>query len=194
MRINNLAITILSISLLCCAGPKPEPESPASTVHSDTAPRTSVEVKAIAAEQNAASAVEISFKKQSATLTEAAKRELTKFLEKNKTATPIAEIKTIAWGDSEYPAASIKKLSDTDAKLAKNRNNAIRDFLKAKGVSAKISAYDMTQRPDAFSDWFNTSDARIKKSLEASGVPNTDTTVKVPAKAGKAMVLAIFKE
>jgi hypothetical protein len=187
----------LSLTFLIsnCAGPKPEPEpqSPASTVHSDTTPHTSVEAKGVAAEQNAAGAVEITFAKQSAKLSKVAKSDLMKFLDSTRSAPPIEEIKTIAWGDAEYPAPSIKKLSETDVKLAEARNKAIQDFFKNQGVRSKITTYEMTKRPATVNEWLNTSDARIKKSLEAAGIPNTDTTVKVPSKAGKAMVLAIFK-
>jgi hypothetical protein len=40
-------------------------------------------------------------------------------------------------------------------------------------------------------DLFNTSDAQIKKSLETAGIPTTDTTVKVPSKASKSIVMVL---
>lgn len=41
---------------------------------------------------------------------------------------------------------------------------------------------------------FISDEAEIKKSLEIAGIPNTDTTVKVPGKASKSVVIFIMEE
>jgi len=184
----------LILALVSCASKPPPPESPASTKHSDTAPKTSVEAEQAAAEENAAFVTEIQFKKMSPSLTKAAQANLQKMLRDANKAGKVKEIKTVAWADSEYPSPETKKLSKNDENLAAQRNGSVKKFMTAKASGVKVEVYNMAVRPNAFQDWLSTSDVRIKRALETAGIPNTATSVKIPAKSGKAIVMAILEK
>jgi len=52
----------------------------------------------------------------------------------------------------------------------------------------------MAERPNIIKEFVGSSEARLKKSLERAGIPNTDTSVKFPAKASRAILLIDLKE
>lgn len=189
----NIAFIIFAFIVAACSSSKPKEDSPASTAHSDTAPRTSVEAKEIAADQSAAYVVEIAFPRGSSKLTPDAAENLRKFIEQSSKSGKIKEIKTVAWADAEYPSTATKKLSKKEVALADQRNKQLETYLNDKGISAPVTAYNMSERPGMFEEWLSTSDAKIKKSLESAGIPNTDTAVKVPSKARKAIVMSILE-
>ena len=157
----NRYFMIFALFLFACAT-KPPADSPASTAHSASAPKSSVEAKQVAAEESAAFVTEITFKKLSDELSATAKKNLSQMLHDARKARAIDEIKTIAWADSEYPSSRQKELSAEEQNLAEKRNRAIDNFLRAQGAPQKITAYNMTARPRAFEDWLNTQMRKLK--------------------------------
>lgn len=184
------AIATLALISICACSSKEKAED--ATVKAYPGP--SMEAKQVANEQEAAYVAEISFKKGSKELTSVSKQKLNHLLANAKTAGTVEEIKVISWADTEYPSVNTKKLSKKERDLAKGRNTEIQNYLKAENEKMKFTAYNMAERPNVFQDWLNTSDARIKKSLEVAGIPTTDTSVKIPAKASRSMVMAILKK
>ena len=85
-------------------------------------------------------------------------------------------------------------LPDAQKKLADSRAKSIQDFVRKQNRDLDVKVYSMAERPGAFERLFSTSDARLKKSLEVSGIPNTDTSIKRPSKASKAIVLFALEE
>lgn len=162
-----------------------------SAAQKNTAETTSIEAKQVASEQEAADVTEFSFNKGSATLSESAKEDVRRLINQAKAKGDIKEIKVITWGDSEYPSSNTKKLSRAEIDLVKKRNKAIKDFAKSVNEDIDVDTHSMAERPGVLKELFNTSDAQVKKSLETAGIPTTDTSVKVPSKASKSIIMVI---
>lgn len=157
----------------------------------DMAKTTSMEAKQVASEQEASYVTEFAFNKGSATLTDTAKEDLRRLINQAKASGEIKEIKVITWGDSEYPSSNTKKLSSSEIDLVKKRNKSISDYAKSVSAGIDVDTHSMAERPGTLKELFNTSDAQIKKSLETAGIPTTDTSVKVPSKASKSIVMVL---
>ncbi|WP_374029235.1 hypothetical protein [Bdellovibrio bacteriovorus] len=192
-----LAVILLSVVVGCASSKKDEsPAEQAPEVKKQTqkkAPTVSIESKQLAAEEETPFVTEFSFKKGSADLSQTAKNEIESLIKKAEKKGKIEEIKVISWADEEYPSVHTKKLSTAERNIANNRNKSIESFVNDFPLDAKVSTYSMAERPNILKDVISTSDARIKKSLETAGIPNTDTSVKVPAKASKAIVIVIVE-
>ena len=150
----------------------------------------SIEAKQVAMEEEASFVTEFGFKKGSAALTPAAKAELSKLMKDARATGEIKEVKVITWGDVEYPSVHTKKLSSREIDLVDKRNEAIRDYVKSIN-DVNVDSHSMAKRPGVVKEMFNTTDARLKRSLEVAGVPNTDTSSKTPSKASRAIVMVI---
>lgn len=154
----------------------------------------SMESKQLASEQESNLVAEITFSKEKAFISDQARNELQALQRKAASRGKIEEIKVITWGDQEYPSVHEKELSETQKKLVKMRNDALEKYLDEISKDAKIETFSMAERPDALNKLFSSDEAQIKKSLETAGIPNTDTTVKVPGKASKSVVIFIMEE
>jgi hypothetical protein len=194
MKMLKLSLTLtLLYALNACVSKTPPPDSPASTAPAPTAVQSSVEAKEVAAQENAAFVVEVEFPRTHAALTKKATDQLDQFLAKVHKAGKIAEFKVVSWGDVEYPSPATKKLSKSEQRLADHRNKSVQVFLQAQAHDTKVSAYNMTTRPNVFQDWLNTADAEVKKAFEVAGIPNSDSSVKIPSKARRTVVMAVLK-
>lgn len=189
MRKSNVFLSLsLSVLAVACASTPTEREVTGGATRA-TAP--SIEAQQVAAEQEASHVAEITFAKNSSSLSETSKSKLAEMIRNARRAGEIEEIKLITWADSEYPSVHTKKLSQTDRKLVRDRNEGLEKHLKNLDREVDVRAYSMAERPGTLAELIGSSDARIKKSLETAGVPTTDTTVKVPSKASKSIVLVI---
>ena len=101
----------------------------------------------------------------------------------------IDKIQVITWGDKEYPDAKDKKLSNDQQKLVDQRNKSVEDYLNDKVEDADVELVSMAQRPGAVESLLSTSDARLKKSLETSGIPEKGRPSAAEPKAGRAIVI-----
>lgn len=154
----------------------------------------SIEAKQLAAEHEANSVIEVSFKKRSYALKPNSKikiKALLSDIEKEKT---IDEIKIISWSDQEYPSAEQNKLSDVQVKLARDRSEEIRTFIKTHNKKFKIDTMNMAERPGKLAELWGASDARLKKSLEDAGIPTSGESLKGPSKASLAIVMVLVKK
>lgn len=154
----------------------------------------SMESKQLASEQESNLVAEITFSKEKAFISDQARNELKALQRKAASRGKVGEIKVITWGDQEYPSVHEKELSETQQRLVKMRNDALEKYLDEISKDAKIETFSMAERPDALNKLFSSDEAQIKKSLETAGIPNTDTTVKVPGKASKSVVIFIMEE
>jgi outer membrane protein OmpA-like peptidoglycan-associated protein len=169
-------------------------EAPPKTAESPKPVQSTIEAKGLAAEQEASYVTELTFPKGKNQLTPDAHERLTKIIDKARAHGKISDVKVITWADAEYPSVHTKNLSRTQVRLATERNDEIKRFLKNIDSQAKVTTYNMAERPSALSDLFGTSNAQIKKSLEVAGIPNSDTSVKTPPKASKSIVMVILKD
>jgi len=153
----------------------------------------SIEAKQVAAEEQAPFVAELTFSKNKHQLSKTSRARIDKLLAEAKRQGEISEIKVISWADEEYPSVHTKKLSTDQRSLAEHRNNAIKKYLQHGSQNVEVSAYNMAERPGVLSDLISTSNSRIKKAFEVAGIPNTDTSVKTPAKASKSIVMILLK-
>ena len=177
-----LSAFLMSGSLILgCSNKEPKPETY----------KVSTAAKQTAEKEDASYVTEFSFKKGSAVLTENAKSDLRKVITDAKQNAKIKEVKVITWSDSEYPSSEIKKLSSTERDLVKKRNNAIRDYVKSYSEGLDVDTYSMAERPSMLQEMFNTSDARIKKSMQDAGIATTDSAGMTAPKSSKSVVMVV---
>ncbi len=170
----------------------PEEAPPKTAVEKPV--ESSIEAKQVAAEEEASYVTEFTFSKGKNTLTADAQARLTKILAEARKHGEIEDIKVITWADAEYPSVHAHALSKKQVNLATRRNDEVKRFFKKMDKGITVSTYNMAERPRMLSDFLGTPNARVKKSLEVAGIPNSDTSVKSPAKASKSIVMVILKD
>ncbi|MFM6928458.1 MAG: hypothetical protein ACKOX6_08330 [Bdellovibrio sp.] len=177
-----LSVVLLSgLSFMGCSSKEPRPEM--NTVSSAA--------KQTAEREEASYVTEFSFKKGSAVLTKNAKNDLRKVISDAKQKGKIKELKVVTWSDSEYPSSETKKLSSAERELVKRRNNAIRDYVKSYSQGLDVDTYSMAERPGVLQEMFNTSDARIKKSMQDAGIATTESPYRSAPKSSKSVVMVV---
>lgn len=184
---------LLTTGLLLACSHAPETVGHAPQNENKPASQTSIEAKQVAAEQEAHFVTEISFKKGSKQLSETSREKLEHLLEKAQKAAPVDEIKAIAWADEEYPANKKKNLSKGQKELAQDRSKEIERFFEGRNKDLKVETYNMAERPSAFSEFMQTEGARLKDSLETSGIQTTDKKTSASSKSSKAIVMIVLK-
>ena len=191
-----LSLIATTLFLSACASRPAKDAGPNSTTAKEAKESqvVSMESKQLASEQESNLVAEITFSKEKAFISDEARKELQALQRKAESRGKVEEIKVITWGDQEYPSVHEKKLSEAQQKLVKMRNDALERYLDEISKDAKIETFSMAERPDALNKLFSSDEAQIKKSLETAGIPNTDTTVKVPGKASKSVVIFIMEE
>lgn len=176
-----------------------EGREPASTAtdskHKATKKSNTMHSQSAAVDAEASFVTEITFEKGSKDLSADSKNRLKSLVDRARQTGKIDDIKIITWSDMEYPSLNVKKLSKEQRDLAKNRNDTLKDYLKSGEVDVSdVDAFNMAERPNALERLLRTEDARIKRSLEAAGIPTTDSYVKVPAKASKSVVMVVLED
>lgn len=153
----------------------------------------SIEAKQLANEQQTSFVTEFTFKKGSEELSAASKQKLREISQNALARGKVEMIKVISWADQEYPTANQKKLSEDQLELANNRNEEIKNYLddlyEKRNMEPDVQLISMAKRPNAFNNLISSDDARIKKSLETSGIPTTGSKNKTGPKSSKAIVL-----
>jgi len=137
---------------------------------------------------NAYNFVEISFEPGSTGLTDSAKSSIQQVVSQAKSAGKLDEAIVMSWSDEEYPAKDVKKLPKAQRDLADARNKAVKDYVKSI-QRMDVDTYNMASQPNVLSKWFNTTDAKLKNSLTAAGLPTTADNPQYPSKASRSLVL-----
>jgi len=196
LQIKNVMIfSALILAFVGCASTqKQEQKEQQQAEQKKAVERPSLEARYAANENDASLVTEIQFNTGSSVLPPEAKLKLSQLVKAAQRKGAVDDFKVIAWSDLEYPSVSTKKLSKEDRDLADQRGKEIRQFLLNQDKGVKIENFNMAERPNAVSDLLGTANARIKKSLEVAGIPNTDTAVKQPSKASKSIVMVIMKD
>lgn len=183
-----LLLSLLAVA--CSSDPVKGPKAQAPSAKK----QVSMESKQLASEQETNLVTEVAFPKAKSNVSAQAQQDLKNLFVKAKKRGKVEEIKVITWGDQEYPSVHDKKLSEQQQDLVKKRNKNIENYLEQIDKTAKIETISMAERPGALEDLFSSDSADIKKSLETAGIPNTDTSVKVPGKASKSVVIFLMDE
>lgn len=153
-------------------------------------------IQQTASEQEAALVTEVRFTKGSAQLSREAKTRLEKLIVEAKHRGKIDDIKVISWSDLNYPSKAKGSLSKQQRDLASQRNEEVEKYVKNYSETyVDVDSYNMAERPNTFEEWFNTSDNKIKKSLETAGIATTaDGSLALPNKRSTAMVLVVLEK
>lgn len=149
--------------------------------------------ESVSREVNASYVVELQYKKGTSDLTEESKKRLNNLVQTASSQGRLDEIKVLSWADQEYPSAQQKKLSQAQRDLANRRNENVENYIESMKWNVDVDTYNMAKQPNAFSRWFNTSDARLKKSLVAAGLPTTADSPQHPSKASHSIVMVLLK-
>lgn len=161
----------------------------------ETAPGVEVETVAdrAAREAEAAYFVDVEFQKGSSLLTEQSRASIASLLNRARAEGELNDVKVLSWADDEYPSARRKKLSSAQRRLASLRNQSVERHVKSLPYDVRVETHNMAQRPSVVSRWFNTSDARFKRSLVAAGLPTTAESEPITGRASHAIVLVTLK-
>jgi hypothetical protein len=143
---------------------------------------------AAAKEAKAHNFVEINFSQSSSVLSQSAVSLLEDAINQAKKSGKINQIIVLSWADEEYPSKARNKLSKQQGVLAEKRNSAIRKYFESIS-SADVETYNMAERPNILSKWFNTADTKLKNSFIAAGLPTTGDELQYPSKASHAVIL-----
>lgn len=183
--------TKLALSLLALAA-----FSTAACSHSasrDSSNRTSQAAARVGAEEYTS----ISFDKGSSALSESDRAKLREMAQKAQSAGKVDEYKVLAWADKEFPAEG-QKASRADIDLAKARAENIRKFLEDDLRSdVDVEKYNMAERPGTVSNFFGTSDSRVKNTFESTGAAPNDVgprSTVIGNKASQALILVDYKD
>lgn len=191
-----MKLLLLAFLVVACSS-KPAQDPGANSAQTKKAKESkvvSMESKQLASEEESNLVTEVTFTKEQATLSKAAQEDIRKLYQKAAKRGKIDEVKVVTWGDQEYPSVHEKRLSEKQIKLVEKRNDALEKYLDQITKGADVETYSMAERPGTLNRLFASEDAKIKKSLETAGIPNTDTSVKVPGKASKSVVIFIMEE
>ncbi|HXH32638.1 MAG TPA: hypothetical protein VNJ01_17705 [Bacteriovoracaceae bacterium] len=189
----------VSVAVLssCASKPAKDPGATAAGTTAGTATQseaTSMESKILASQEESNLVTEISFSKGVASISGAAKKELSALFTKAKSRGTVDDIKVITWGDREYPSKMDKELSEVQVNLVEKRNDAIKAYFEGIDKDADVEVFSMAMRPGMINKLMSGDDAKIKKSLEASGIPNTDSKGKTASKASKSIVIFTLEQ
>jgi hypothetical protein len=189
-----MRMLLIALLVISCASKPAKDSGSNSKKGSKESKAVSIESKQLASEEESNLVTEITFAKEKANVGSAARKELRDLYRKASKKGDIGEVKVITWADQEYPSANTEELSQKQRDLVKKRNEAIEKYLGLLDKDLDVEKISMAERPSALKKVFSSDDAKIKKSLETAGIPNTDTTVKVPGKASKSIVIFLMEE
>jgi len=155
------------------------------------------ESEAAARKLGASSVGEVEFDLGKTALSDGAKLDLDELKSEAEQAGDINEVRVIAWADKEYPPAEQKKYTSADIRIAEDRANNVRKYLKEQLHLKSITTYNMAKRPNLFQEMLKTPAAAIKDTLEKSGAaPHTEENTGLfgeKSKSSTAMIL-VFKK
>jgi hypothetical protein len=105
----------------------------------------------------------------------------------------VAEVKIVSWADKEYPKGRRRSLDRASRRIADERAMEVRNYFTDNVHEAKVTRYNMAERPDAVEKLLNTSpNVQVKKSLAAVGLTKPEKSGQPPM-ASNVLVLVVVK-
>jgi murein L,D-transpeptidase YcbB/YkuD len=157
-------------------------------------PQVSIESKQLAAREESTFVTEIKFKKGQKAVPKSARSQLSQLYQKAQKKGEIEGVKVITWGDQEYPSVHTTELTKKQRKLVEDRNDNLETYLEKLDKNLGVDKFSMAERPDLMARLFSTEDAKLKKSLEKAGIPDTDSAVKAKGKSSTSIVIFTLKQ
>lgn len=90
-------------------------------------------------------------------------------VQKSRKSGNIQQIKVIAWADQAYPESGSSENSERQIRIADQRNEEIKEYFDENYPDFDVDVYNMAKKPNALQELFETSDARMKNTLNRSG-------------------------
>lgn len=118
-------------------------------------------------------------------LTQESQQTIEGLLTEAKTHGNIDEVKVITWGDKDRGNG---KLPKAEQRLAADRADEIKSFVKQKATNISVSTINMAKKPGALYDLLNHSNKVVRDQLEKSGL-----AAKEGGKASRAIVMVVMK-
>lgn len=146
-----------------------------------------------AKEVDASYFVEIAFAPGSSHLTESSQTAIENLMNQAKQGGSLAEVKILAWADNELPSAQRKTLSESQRRLADRRAKVVESYVK-RFTKVDIDRHNMAMQPNVVAKWFDSSDARLKRTLVAAGLPTTADDPQYPSKASHSLIMVQLQE
>jgi len=177
-----IALVVVGVAMVGCAHSKTDSEVRKEKIETGARP--------VVIDDEVNLMTRVNFEQGSARLTEASKKQISRALAKAETIGDVDGVKVMSWSDREYPAADQKTLTKAQQDLALERNRSIRDFIAVidGDNDIDVDTYNMARRPSAVAEFFNTTDAKVKHTVDKSRQP-TETAAKKASRASSALVI-----
>jgi len=185
------SLVLLAFLFVGCATEHKEVVSAKAPAPAATAPSKNFEPRTVVDDNEVNLMARVEFEQGSDQLTAVSKKRISRALAQAQTLGTVNQVKVLSWGDQEYPSAGKKKLSDSQKALAARRSEAVRKYMRTINGDDRLDIYDynMAKRPNPVSEFFKTSDARVKDSMEAAGVATTDHKREKSRRASSSLVI-----
>ena len=138
----------------------------------------------------------VAFELKKAALSDSSKEQIKDLLNQARGQGEIKEVQIAVWSDNPVPPEG-KELSKNDRDLAKEREEALKIYLKKNLNVRKVEAFNMASHPNWLSRTFETSDAKLKSEIvKGENYRMSEESFKVFRDSGdssKAVILVIFK-
>lgn len=195
--LSSVGVILLTVSCSTKApedpGKKSPPKSPKIVGSADEA-GISFDAKQLANEMESNYVTEVKFSKGSADLTANARRAIMNAMTAARKGNSLASAKLITWADSEMPSDKKVELSDEQVELAKKRNDSLSRYIQSIDREIDIDRISMAERPQGLKKMVPNETARIQKSLDEAGIPETGEKKKALGKASRSIVIFVGKE
>jgi hypothetical protein len=197
MKRNLFFSFLATFVFLSCQSRTPKPPVPNRQVHTYTgieSSASSIESKQLAAEEETNFITEVNFYKQSSTVTKDAENEIKKMIKDAVQEGNIDKIKLVTWADSEYPSVHNDSLPKKERILAERRNESLEKMIHTIDGTIHVEKISMAERPSWTKKVLGSDEVKLKESLETGGIPNTDTSIKIPGAASKSIVIVKLED
>jgi outer membrane protein OmpA-like peptidoglycan-associated protein len=111
----------------------------------------------------------VPFEKGSSKLSMESESGIRKFIDTAKTHGKITEVKVAVWSDHETPLQAEKDLSKEDRRLAEERGEQIKKFLRKDLGIKDVKIYNMAHGTSKLAKLFNTEEAELRTAFSQKG-------------------------
>lgn len=182
---------LIAISISACSGQPQKNERVTDN-------RAYNESKDVAASADATFFTEVTFDRGNTKLAAMDREKINTMLETARDFGKIEDVKIVTWADQEYPSTQAKHLAKDQIKLADARTREIEHAVHSSSAqqakAIDVDTYNMAKRPNSLAKLVGTDDARVKRNLEAAGIPTSASVTNFPSKASKALVMVIMEK
>ncbi|HET9239389.1 MAG TPA: hypothetical protein VFO10_19160 [Oligoflexus sp.] len=111
----------------------------------------------------------VQFEKGSSKLTMESENGIRKFIDSAKTHGKIKEVKVAVWSDQETPLQAEKDLSKEDRRLAEERGEQIKKFLRKDLGIKDVKIYNMAHGTSKLAKLFRTEESELRMAFSQKG-------------------------